>query len=283
MSRITERRIYAIPSTPFTSNGTNTGQLQVADNSDWIVGQIIYLTSNTQENLELKIKRILPDKITMFVGPKDKNIHVRTDISDFILADNAAIQANEQERPNIPEQEVERITYEEEPTIARRTILVDKWGCRYDDTNPLPVDATVTVGGVDVNLTHKDDYPNIGDKNDSVRIGDGNNELQITNKLEGRVVDTLHCGGLSTIVNIADTPIAIKVGGTAKADRKTIFAKPLAKGLVWGFNSDVEISTGPKGGCPMGKNQPHEWTVEANTIIYIIGPATGVNIFVAEA
>lgn len=148
MSRITERRIYAIPSTLFISDGTNKGQLQVTDNSLWMVGQIVVLTSDTQDNLELKIKRILPDKNTMFVGPKDKNIHVRTDISDFLITDNAALQSNEQERPSVPEQEVERATFEEEPTVARRVIIVDKWGCRIDEANPLPVSATISVSSV---------------------------------------------------------------------------------------------------------------------------------------
>lgn len=148
MSRITERRIYAIPSTPFISDGTNKGQLQITDNSKWMVGQLITLTSDTQENLLLKIKRISSDKNTMFVGPKDKNVHVRTDISDFLIADNAAIQSIEQERPSVPEQEVERATYEEEPTVARRVVIVDKWGCRIDEANPLPVSATISVSSV---------------------------------------------------------------------------------------------------------------------------------------
>ena len=148
MSRITERRIYAVPSTALISDGTSKGQLQVTDNSLWMVGQIILLSSDTQQPIELKIKRILSDKNTMFVGPKDRPIQVRTDISDFLITDNAAIKANEQERPNVPEQEVERSTYEEEPTVARRVVIVDKWGNRVDEANPLPVNATISVSSV---------------------------------------------------------------------------------------------------------------------------------------
>lgn len=148
MSRITERRIYAVPSTLFISDGTDKGQLQVTDNSSWMVGQLVTLTSNGTGNLSLKIKRILPDKNTIFVGPRDKPIHVRTDISEFLLADNAALQANEQERPSVPEQEIERSTFEEEPTVARRVVIVDKWGSRIDEANPLPVNATITTSSV---------------------------------------------------------------------------------------------------------------------------------------
>lgn len=152
MSRITERRIYAVPSTPFTSDGDATGKFTVTDSSIFLVGQIVFLSSNTQSNLELKIKRILPDGTTVFVGPKNKGIHARTDISAYTTADSATITANEQERPNIPEQEIERVTYEEEPTVARRVILVDKNGCRIDSSNPLPVDATLNVGDIGVDI-----------------------------------------------------------------------------------------------------------------------------------
>ena len=83
-----------------------------------------------------------------WVGPKNKSIHVRTDISSFLISDNAAIHANEQERPSVPVQEIERSTYEEEPTVARRVVIVDKWGNRIDDNNPLAVNATIDVSTV---------------------------------------------------------------------------------------------------------------------------------------
>lgn len=145
MSRITEKKIYRVAPVPFTSDGTNTGMLTVADSSIFMVGQIVILRSSTQPNLSIKIKRILPDQTTIFLGPEKKHISLRTDISAYTVADGATIEANEQERPTVPEQEIERHTYEEEPTVARRTILVDKWGCRVDESNPLPVSATVTT------------------------------------------------------------------------------------------------------------------------------------------
>ena len=42
--------------------------------------------------------------------------------------------------------------YEEEPTVAQRTILVDKYGNKYDENNPLPVNAIVEVSDVNVYL-----------------------------------------------------------------------------------------------------------------------------------
>jgi len=148
MSIITEKKIYKVSPIALTSNGTQTGSFTIPDSSIFRVGQIIILRSNSQSPLELKVKRIDPvDHVTLWVGPIKQNIASRTDISAFLVADNATIEANEQERPSVPEQEVERITYEEEPTAARRVILVDPWGCRINADNPLPISGTVIIDG----------------------------------------------------------------------------------------------------------------------------------------
>lgn len=139
MGRITEKRILSIPKTPTISDGTNRGMLQVDDSSAWMVGQIVLLSSDTQGPIELKIKRIDSDGKTMYLGAVDTRIDERSDISMYLVADTATLQANEQKRPSIPEQEIERITYEEEPALARRTIMVDKLGNRVDKANPFPV------------------------------------------------------------------------------------------------------------------------------------------------
>jgi len=145
MSNITEKRLYSVPPTPLTSDGSISGALTVADNCILRVGQVIILKSSTQDNLSLKVKKVLPDRVTLLVGPISKGVSHKTDISAFLAGDNATIEAIEQNRPNVPEQEVERITYEEEPVVARRTILVDKYGTKIGDNNPLPVEATINV------------------------------------------------------------------------------------------------------------------------------------------
>jgi hypothetical protein len=144
---ITEKRIYRVEPIALTSDGTVQGQFTIPDSSIFRVGQIIRLKSNTQDYLEVKVKRIHPtDGVTVFVGPVGKHISKRTDISAYTTADAATVEANEQERPSVGQQEIERFTYEEEPVVARRTILVDKYGCRIDDSNPLPITGSITVG-----------------------------------------------------------------------------------------------------------------------------------------
>ena len=150
MSRITEKKILKIDPIAFTSDGTVDGKLTIADTRKFMVGQIVTLKSSTQPPIDLKINRIDPiDRVSMILGPVGKHISKCYDISAYLLADSATVEAREQNRPSVPEQEIERHTYEEEPTVARRTILVDEWGCRINEDNPLPTTAEfgdITVG-----------------------------------------------------------------------------------------------------------------------------------------
>jgi hypothetical protein len=169
---------------------------------------------------------------------------------------------------------------------ARRVKLVDEGGDPINSLNPFPVDVVsgnINVGTVQVDLTHLDNYPNPGDTHDSIRVGNGINLWDITTKKEGRVADTLHTGGTNTIITVADTPVEVKVGVSAKTDRKTIFVVPRAKGIFWGFKSNVDTTDGVNGGTPLGKNQPLEINAEITTPVYLVGPSGGVKVYIAEA
>jgi len=142
MAKITEKRLYKVNPQAFTSDGTFFGALTIADSSTFVVGHVIILKSSTQPNLILKIKRI-PNASTILVGEDKTPIYKYSDISAYLAADGATIEAAEQNRPSVPEQEIERLTYDEEPVIARRVSLVDKHGDKISDANPLPVAATI--------------------------------------------------------------------------------------------------------------------------------------------
>lgn len=175
-----EKRWAAVPPQNFTANGTDTGKITVADASLFKVKQQVIVVSNTQTNLNLQVQRI--DTATeLYVGPPGSSISTRTDISAYTTADAANIYAIEQPRSSVPEEQVERLTYEEEPTVARRVVLVDKIGNKIDDDNPLPVniDDVTFTGDINVKLTDKDNDPDPGDVADIVRIGDGVDQLAI--------------------------------------------------------------------------------------------------------
>ncbi len=123
-----EKRWIAVPPQAFTANGTTAGQISLVNTAFFKVKQVVLLQSSTvNPPLELEVKRI-DDKNTMFVGPIKGNIDTRTDISALTVAGGAFIFANEQKRSSVPEQEIERHTYEEEPVVARRVIGVNRFG-----------------------------------------------------------------------------------------------------------------------------------------------------------
>lgn len=175
-----EKRFKAVPLQAFTANGNTVGQVTIADTTLFKVKQVVILSATGQPDLTLEVKRV-DSRTIMYVGPTTGNIDTRTDISLYTTAASAGIFANEQKRTSIPEQDVERNTYEEEPVVARRVTLVDPMGDKYDATNPLPVaavfDGDVQVG--DIRITAVDDDPVAGNIHSSVRISDGVDDLAI--------------------------------------------------------------------------------------------------------
>lgn len=141
-----ERFWPAVVSKPFTTNGTATGDITVADATGIKVGQLVVLTAATLPNLELKVKRVYSGT-SFAVGDKDKGIDHRHDISAYTVALSAAVTANFQHRSNIPLQEINRAVYEEEPTVAIRTVQVDKYGNIVGGSGGASTDVNVHDGG----------------------------------------------------------------------------------------------------------------------------------------
>jgi hypothetical protein len=122
-----EKRFVAVPPQLFTASGTANGVIKVVYSGFFKVKQQIIIKSNSQgPTTDLEIKRIT-DINTIEIGPKGK-IDSRSDLSMYTTVDNAVIFANEQHRPIIPQEEVIRAVYEEEPVVAYRVIGVDQNG-----------------------------------------------------------------------------------------------------------------------------------------------------------
>ena len=174
-----EKRLAAVPPQLFTADGTVGGQITIAEPCLFKVKQQVILYSSTQGQSVYQIMRI--DDNVLYVADIGGKITDRADVSAFKVANGANISAVEQNRSTIPEQEVERLTYEEEPVVARRVILVDQCGDKIGDTNPLPVTATfsgnVQVG--DVRITAYNNDPTPGSLPSSVRISDGTNQVKV--------------------------------------------------------------------------------------------------------
>jgi len=163
-TRITEKRYYAISPQLFTADGLTDGTITVADTFCWKVGMCVTLVSDTVAPYKVKIKAILSETIIK-VGEVNTPIYKGLDVSALIVADNAMIglpdDHHNNKRPTIDLYEIWRQVYEEEPTVAVRSHLVDWLGRSYCAENPLPVDATIVVppGGQDVNVRDENGDP----------------------------------------------------------------------------------------------------------------------------
>jgi hypothetical protein len=181
-----ERKWPAIPPRLLSANGGTAGQIQLADTRGFKVKQRIVVSAVSLDNLLVEVKRVVSDTL-LIVGAIGKGIGDRSiNLSTYTVALGAFVYAEESDKAALTTEDRLYATYDQEPTVAWRTVLVDQLGRYYETNNPLPVrltDGAINVGtvnaDVEVQLSHRDDDPNAGDVNDSVRIGDGVDELGI--------------------------------------------------------------------------------------------------------
>ena len=140
-----EKRFKIIPPQLLTSNGTTRGKISIADTSLFKVKQIIFLLNVSGSATQYEIKRI-DTHFDMYVGPIGGSIDTRADVSMYTVASGGMVYAEEQAKTKVPEQEIERYTYIEEPVCARRVHLVDKYGDDIgEEENPIAVTGDISV------------------------------------------------------------------------------------------------------------------------------------------
>lgn len=139
----------------FTANGTTDGIVTVSDATGFFAKQKVSLISDTQQPIELEVKKVFPT--TIQVGRLQKGIDDYIDISQFLTVDNARITANQQVKPSLQPDEIFNAAYQHDPAVALRNLLVNKFGVPVsviDDgmgNQRIAVDATFG-GTVAVNL-----------------------------------------------------------------------------------------------------------------------------------
>lgn len=166
-----ERYLRAATAT-LTQNGTADGVVKVQSVKGFKVKARVLLSSNAQPLLEAEVKAI-PDRVTIVVGPIGQDMEQRTDVSAYLITHLAKIDQARQKRAPISPADVDRATYDEEPIVARRTILVNEFGEHISEETPLPVSiesADISLSA-SVKLTSRDNSPLPGDVADSTRIG----------------------------------------------------------------------------------------------------------------
>jgi len=163
------------------------GTIQLANTSGFKVKQTIALQSSTQPTLQLKIQKATRTVLRVTLPSQQPNAYAPPlDLTAYTLADGAFVTAEEQPKANLSFEDRDMATYDQEPTVARRNVLVDQYGDYYDVANPMPVqlsDGSINIGTVnaelEVQLSHQDNTPDVGDVADSVQVGDGVDVLQV--------------------------------------------------------------------------------------------------------
>lgn len=179
-----ERKLLEIPPQLFTSDGTSRGKLVIADPCLFRVKQDVIIESSTQSLIESIVQEVLEDG-TIIVGPRDagdRRYHqkAKTDLSAYLVADGATIRAERQGLKGMDIKEIAQEGFERGPISAFRNINVDKCGHVNDEQHPVWVqltDGSINIGTVnaelEVQLSHQDNIPDVGDIADSVQVGDG--------------------------------------------------------------------------------------------------------------
>lgn len=171
-----EKRFAAVPAQVFTADGGADGSVTIANTSLFKVKQRVNISAIGQTNIEVEVKRVVSSTV-MIVGPTTGNINTFSNLTVYTVAASAQVFANEQKRPQISADDFERAVYEEEPTVAKRVVLVDEFGNKFNEDNPLPTSSTFT-GSISVGEVDQGD-PNTDNKAWPVKITDGTNPLSI--------------------------------------------------------------------------------------------------------
>lgn len=183
-----DRNLPAVPPQSFTSDGSIEGQVTIAVPELFKVRQTVVLGSGTQPSLQLQVKRVVDT--VLFVGPVDNDLASRKDISAYLVADSAEIFAIEQQRPMIVDGQgytLEDLEHEEEPTDARRAILVDAAGRKIDSDivgGKRALVVAATFGGtINPDVTDRPERKLgqvfVRKPDDSVNLGDGANPIRV--------------------------------------------------------------------------------------------------------
>jgi len=199
-----EQKLAAVPPQAFTSNGTSLGVVTIDSTAGFYIKQQINLQSNALQQALFQIKNIL-SPTQLIVGPNNNSLKAsptnHSDISAYLVADDATISAPEQNNFPIPRDDHYNAVYLPAPVMADRVIDIDPYGNPYGPNNPKPVtfDGTISIGEVgivgpapDKNQLDVNADGSINTINLAQLVPDKFNEIDLTNStIGGQVVPTI--------------------------------------------------------------------------------------------
>lgn len=231
-----ERKWIKVPPQAITSNGTVDGHLGVPNSTLFKVKQkVLVYSSVVTTKFALQVKRI--NSLTdIELGPIGGKHDDRTDLTTIKVSEMGMILSDFQDRTTISWEDIRRAVYEEEPTVALRTIWVDKLGQAFDSDNPIPIvfDGTISVGKVQVEGENGNTIePNTdGSINVKITSGGGN----------GNTVNTYN--EVSSVSSGVLTPVSsytVPGGKTATVERIYISSDTVSEFSIFVNTVQVDI------------------------------------------
>lgn len=155
-----EKAWTVVPPTPLTFDGSSLGVIQVADTIGFKVKGLAQLSDSTGLKMVVQVNQVL-SPTTMVVGKPGSSPSATAggiasgavvDVSAFTVANSATIGFAQQPKSKIKTDDIDEAVYENDPTVAIRTIPVDPYGKLYGPDYPLPVafDGTISIGEVSI-------------------------------------------------------------------------------------------------------------------------------------
>jgi hypothetical protein len=176
-----EQKWPAVPPTLFTSDGSPYGIINVVTAAGLKVKQEIAIVATGQPNITLRVVRVMsPTQIKVgALNPPQGQWFQGVDVSAYTVAAGAYLYAGEQTKNTIKTDDMDKATYDQEPTVAWRSVLVDQFGDYYETANPLPVVFAGSITTTVRRLTDKSGDTTPDGLPDAIQIGDGTNRLHI--------------------------------------------------------------------------------------------------------
>ena len=221
-----ERKWLAVTATPLIANGTTIGIVTVQDTAGFRTKQSVFLLSSTLGQKQYQVQEVL-SPTQLVLGPMGSKVGRQNfaDVSAFLIGDNAAIGAPEQDRTaNPPDKDHYSAIYESDPVVADRVILVDQFGRLFGNGNPLPIsfDGTVSIGDVEIK-----------DGGNVLKVNpDGSINVNITPSVGGTNVVKNKFNSINAVMaNMATTLVTYTVptGKTSIVQRAAVSGENIAK------------------------------------------------------
>ena len=221
-----ERKWLAVTATPLIANGTTIGIVTVQDTAGFRTKQSVFLLSSTLGQKQYQVQEVL-SPTQLVLGPMGSKVGRQNfaDVSAFLISDNAALGAAEQDKAaNPPDKDHYSAIYESDPVVADRVILVDQFGRLFGNGNPLPIsfDGTVSIGDVEIK-----------DGGNVLKVNpDGSINVNITPSVGGTNVVRNKFNSINAVMaNMATTLVTYTVptGKTSIVQRAAVSGENIAK------------------------------------------------------